>query len=188
MKYRITSGFGDVEKFRSRPHTGVDFQMNTGEPLRAIKSGIAHVKDYGDSNAGKTVIIESNDGHNYIFGHLSKFNVQEGQLIKQGDLIGFSGNSGFSTGSHLHFGVREGNHFIDPSPYIDQIQNMNNLPNLQTAGIKVDFFHYFQQHMDLIGGFIHVVKLNIINLFTLSDYSPLIQLVKNLMQFLFINI
>lgn len=126
MKYKITSRFLEQESFRNHPHRGIDLKMEIGEPLRSIQNGIIHVRDYGSQNAGKTILIEGEDGRTYIYGHLSKFNVKEGQTVHAGDLIGYSGNSGHSTGAHLHFGIKENGNFIDPSPYIDKIQNMNN--------------------------------------------------------------
>lgn len=127
MTYRITSRFLEKEPFRSHPHTGYDFAMPEGTPIRSIKDGIVHLADYGNQNAGKTIFVQWEDGKTAIYGHLSKFAVKEGQYVKAGDLIGYSGNTGHSTGSHLHFGLKgENGQFIDPSPYIDLIQNMNN--------------------------------------------------------------
>jgi Peptidase family M23 len=186
MKYKITSKYGDIEKFRIKPHTGVDFKMEDGEPIYAIKSGLIHLKDFGDFNAGKTIIIQSRHGEKFIFGHLSEFKVKEGQFVKKGDLIGLSGNTGHSTGSHLHFGVKDSsNHFIDPSPYIDHIQNMNTphwLAN-HVGSVKeksFSFSDWFNQ--DIYSSFMEI-KLNLINLFTSIDYTFLMENIQNMFKF-----
>ncbi|PLR99628.1 M23 family metallopeptidase [Bacillus sp. T33-2] len=189
--YKITSNFGARESFRSSGHSGIDFAMENGEPLRSIRNGIVErVVDYGNVNAGKCITVKWEDGKTAVYGHLSKFSVNEGDTVSVGDVLGYSGNSGFSTGSHLHFGLKENGHFIDPSPYLQDIQHMNdsNYFVQQTAEIKINFFDYFQQHMDLVGGFLSDLKMNLIHFFISTDYSPLIQLFKHIIQFIFINI
>lgn len=200
MAYRITSYFGQKESFRSTGHSGIDFAMPQGTPLRAIRDGIIQVKDFGEKNAGKMIKIKGEDGRDYIYGHLSKFSVKEGQVINKGEIIGYSGNTGFSTGSHLHFGIKEGGRFIDPSPYISDIQNMNvkqfvrhipkpSIPNevVEPTQLKFTFFDYMKQHMDMIGNSLPDIKVNLISFFNLTDYSPFIQLLKNLVKLLFIH-
>ena len=129
--YPITSRFNDFESFRKVAHKGIDFAMEKGTPLKAIIEGKIHVIDYGNLLSGKTVVIKGNDGMTYLYGHLSDFNVKTGDIVKQGDLLGLSGNSGNVFGSgggyHLDFSVKnEEGQFIDPSPYTEFIQNMNN--------------------------------------------------------------
>ncbi|MCM3387369.1 M23 family metallopeptidase [Ureibacillus chungkukjangi] len=129
--YPITSRFNDFESFRKIPHRGMDFAMEKDTPLKAIVEGRIQVIDYGNLSAGKTVVIKGEDGQTYIYGHLSEFNVKTGDYVKQGDLIGLSGNSGnvFGAGGgyHLDFSVKnEQGQFIDPAPYTEFIQNMNN--------------------------------------------------------------
>lgn len=128
--YPITSRFKDFEHFRKTPHKGIDFAMEKSTPLRAIVDGKIQVIDYGNLKAGKTVVIKGSDGMTYIYGHLSEFKVRDGEIVKQGDLIGMSGNSGNVYGSgggyHLDFTVKnEQGQFIDPAPYSEFIQNMN---------------------------------------------------------------
>ena len=125
LKYKITSGFHSKEPFRDHPHNGVDLKMAEGTDLRAIADGTIRVADYGNTNAGKTVFIDAADGKTYIYGHLSDFSVSNGQTIHVGELIGHSGNSGFSTGPHLHFGIKEGGQYLDPTPYVQLLQDMN---------------------------------------------------------------
>jgi murein DD-endopeptidase MepM/ murein hydrolase activator NlpD len=125
--YKVTSKFNASESFRELPHRGIDFSMSEGTPLRAIVSGKIKTANYGDVNAGKTVFIEGDDGKTYIFGHLHDFAVRNGQRVNVGDLLGHSGNSGHSTAPHLHFGVKENGHFIDPEPFTPLVQKMDSL-------------------------------------------------------------
>jgi hypothetical protein len=174
--YKITSRFMQQESFRKSAHSGIDFKMEIGEPIRSIKDGVVTVKDFGNVNAGKTVFVKWEDGKVAIHGHLNDFAVQNGQVVKAGDLIGHAGNTGFSTGSHLHFGLKEGNRFIDPAPYIEDIQNMNTLVQ-QTTEIKLNFFDYMGQHMNVLSD----LKLHLIHL---ADNPLLIQVGKQLLQFI----
>lgn len=192
MKYKITSKFLQQESFRSKPHKGLDFKMEIGEPLRAIESGIIHIRDYGNVNAGKTVLIETEEGKTFIYGHLSKFaDIKEGQHVEIGDLIGWSGNSGFSTGAHLHFGVRIGNEYINPSPYISHIQNMNNIEKLQMLVQQpkeiiqksYSFTDLFNAQTNVYSDLFNSLKLNLINLLSLVDHSMFIHYIHYLFKF-----
>jgi murein DD-endopeptidase MepM/ murein hydrolase activator NlpD len=65
------------------------------------------IHDYGNVNAGKTVFVKWEDGKTAIYGHLNDFTVKNGQHVSPGDLLGHAGNTGFSTGNHLHFGLKD---------------------------------------------------------------------------------
>jgi hypothetical protein len=179
--YRITSKFSQQESFRSTPHSGIDFAMEKGEPIRSIKEGIVTVKDYGNFNAGKTVMVKWEDGKTAIYGHLNDFSVKDGQHVQAGDLLGHAGNTGHSFGNHLHFGLKENGRFIDPSPYIDDIQNMNVKQFVQhipePSQVKMNFFDYMNEHMHSIGQ----LKLQFIS--NLTNDTFFIQISKQLLQF-----
>jgi murein DD-endopeptidase MepM/ murein hydrolase activator NlpD len=184
--YKITSKFGQLENFRNKPHTGLDFKMEIGEPIRAIREGTIRVADYENLNSGKTVFIDTENGTSIIYGHLNDFTVQSGQHVNVGDLLGHAGNTGFSTGSHLHLGLKKGGEYLDPSSLIDSIQQMNTAScTIQQA--KLTFMEYFQQHMDLIGSQVIDAKVNLIHFIASTDYLPLIQLFKSVIQFIFFN-
>jgi len=118
--FRISSRFGQQESIRDHIHRGLDIAMPEGTKLKAVEEGTIHLADYGSVNSGKTVFIDTADGHKIIYGHLSKFNVSEGQHVNPGDVVGLSGNSGHSTGSHLHLGLKdEQNNFINPEQYVN---------------------------------------------------------------------
>lgn len=122
MKIRITGRYGEVDRLHPEGHTGVDLGISEGTPLHSLYDGvIARVVDYGKDNIGKGVIVRFNDGTEGIYGHLSDITVKVGQKIQEGELIGYSGNTGFSTGPHLHLGLKENGHFVDPTPLVDKI-------------------------------------------------------------------
>lgn len=124
MKFRLSGAFGELSPVRDgRTHTGIDIAMPQGTELRSICEGVVQrVVDYGNNNIGKGVIIKSNDGTYHIFGHMSKVDVQKGTVLHEGSYIGLSGNTGHSTGPHLHFGIQAPDgHFIDPTSHFDQL-------------------------------------------------------------------
>ncbi len=177
--------FHQKEPFRLSPHNGIDLKMNTGEPIKSIKDGTISLADYGNQNAGKTIFVKWEDGKEAIYGHLSEFAVKDGQHVKAGDLIGYAGNTGHSTGSHLHFALKDNGNFINPSPYIQDIQHMNDVNYfVQSTSQHLNFFDYFQQHMSLYTEF----KIHFINILHSTDYTPFIKLFQNVIQFILFNI
>jgi murein DD-endopeptidase MepM/ murein hydrolase activator NlpD len=94
-------------------HTGVDFRAPTGDPIFAVYDGVATVVDNNDFGPytgekrqyGKYIIIEHDNNLSSLYAHLSVQKVSEGQEVKRGDIIGWSGNTGYSFGAHLHFGL-----------------------------------------------------------------------------------
>jgi hypothetical protein len=200
MNYPITSRFLQRENFRSHGHSGIDFYMQEGTPLRSIRDGVVDkIVNYGSKvNAGKCIKIRWEDGHTAIYGHLSKFgNIKEGQHINAGDLIGYSGHSGHvigATGNHLHFGLKENGHFIDPSPYINDIEHMNDAnyfvsnhltkiaehaPNV--AQVKINFFDYMHQHMNAVNDSLSSLKVHLIS--PLTNDVFFIKILEQLLQF-----
>lgn len=124
MKFRVTEPFGALSQVHSEPHTGIDLAMGIGTKLRSIGDGtVSRVVDYGDKNIGQGVIIKLKDGDYAIYGHMSEVDVKPGQVIHDGQFLGLSGNSGNSTGPHLHFGLQDpSGHFIDPSPMLNHLE------------------------------------------------------------------
>jgi len=89
-------------------HAGIDIGVPEGTSLYAVKSGkIVYAGDQGETGYGKFVVIMHDDGINSLYGHLSKIKVVIGETVKKGQVIGFSGNTGASTGPHLHFELRK---------------------------------------------------------------------------------
>ena len=125
MKFRLTSPYGELSLVHPKPHTGIDLAMPEGTPLRSVVNGVVEkIVDYGNENIGKGVIIAFEDGKKAIYGHMSDVTVKVGDKLNYGDLIGYSGNTGHSTGPHLHFGIKDGNRFIDPSEYEKNLQEI----------------------------------------------------------------
>ncbi|WP_027857085.1 peptidoglycan DD-metalloendopeptidase family protein [Marinobacterium jannaschii] len=131
---RITDRFGyrihPVAKKRIK-HAGIDFKAKTGTPVYATADGVVEFAGYHKkSGYGYLVIIQHNLGFKTYFAHLSKVKVSSRQLIKKGQLIGLSGNSGISTGPHLHYEVRHLHTPINPEPFI--AWGLNNFESLFT--------------------------------------------------------
>jgi hypothetical protein len=189
MRYQITSRFMQQEGFRSHGHLGLDFSMKNHTPLRSIQDGIVEKVTHYKDNIGNGVLVRWNDGKVAIYGHMSETTVNVGDKVSKGDLLGYTGNSGHVVGAnggyHLHFGLKENGHFIDPSSYIDDIQNMNvkqfvqHIPTEPTQ-LKLNFFDYMNQHMHVLSD----LKLHLIHL---ANDTLLIQIPKQLLQFISIH-
>jgi murein DD-endopeptidase MepM/ murein hydrolase activator NlpD len=113
----VTQQFGDTEFARKNPgayngkgHNGIDLRASVGTPLKSAESGV--VIGAGDTDTacpgasyGKWVLIKHNNGLTTLYAHLSLIKVSNNQTVARGELIGYSGNTGFTTGPHLHFTV-----------------------------------------------------------------------------------
>ncbi len=108
----ITQQFGRTSSserlYLSGTHNGVDFRASIGTPVRAALSGVVLAINYGavqNCQYGKWVLIKHLNGLATLYAHLSDIDVQKGNTVSTGQVIGFSGNTGYSTGPHLHFSV-----------------------------------------------------------------------------------
>ena len=99
----ITSNFGARW---GRQHKGLDIKVYVGDTIRAAFSGKIRIVKYEPKGYGKYVVIRHHNGLETIYGHMSKHLVVENQEVKAGEPIGLGGNTGRSTGSHLHFETR----------------------------------------------------------------------------------
>lgn len=99
----ITSNFGSRW---GRQHKGIDVKVYTGDTIRAAFNGKVRIVRYEAAGYGKYVVIRHNNGLETIYGHMSKHLVAENDEVRAGDPIGLGGNTGRSTGSHLHFETR----------------------------------------------------------------------------------
>lgn len=112
---RVTQYFGNTAfaasgAYNGKGHNGIDLGMPIGTPLKAALSGIVIGTGNTDSTRGcysfgKWVMIRHNNGLSTMYAHLSDIRVAEGQSVATGQLIGYSGDTGYATGPHLHFGV-----------------------------------------------------------------------------------
>lgn len=116
---RISSRFS-TKRFHpilqyNRPHLGVDFAAPVGTPVRAVGDGV--IAEAGvRGGAGKMIRIRHNSEYATAYKHLSGFakGIHSGSRVQQGQIIGYSGNTGLSTGPHLHFEFFQGGRYIDP--------------------------------------------------------------------------
>ena len=99
----VTSNFGSRW---GRPHKGLDIKVYIGDSIRAAFSGKVRIVRYEAAGYGKYIVIRHPNGLETIYGHLSEQLVSENQTVKAGEVIGLGGNTGRSTGSHLHFETR----------------------------------------------------------------------------------
>jgi len=114
---RITSSFSRRRYHpilkRYRPHHGTDFGARRGTPLLAVNSGkIIYASRMG--TYGKVVKIRHNAGYVSLYAHQSRIRVKHGQWVKKGDIIGYVGSTGRSTGPHLHFGLTKNGRWVNP--------------------------------------------------------------------------
>ena len=99
-------------------HKGIDIRSKTGTSVFATAVGI--VKKVEDRKGyGKFIVIQHDEQYSTLYAHLSDFNVKIGQKVKLGDLIGFVGNTGYSTGPHLHYEVIKNGEQVDPINYFE---------------------------------------------------------------------
>ena len=115
-----TSGFGPrIHPLLGRPmfHTGIDLSATCGTPIRAAAAGKV-VYASVSSSWGLRTIIQHTPTVMTAYGHQSRFLVKQGDYVKQGQIIGLVGTTGWSTGCHLHFDVIVNNRYVDPAPYL----------------------------------------------------------------------
>jgi murein DD-endopeptidase MepM/ murein hydrolase activator NlpD len=120
VKWRsVTSRYGYRPRFR-RNHHGVDLKANQGDTVRAVFSGIVRkvVHGYG-GGYGNYLVLEHDNSVTTLYAHLSKIIVHEGEIIGNGTPIALSGNTGRSTGPHLHFEIRVLGKSINPELIFD---------------------------------------------------------------------
>ena len=100
-----------------RFHYGVDLAAPKGRPIYATRSGTVSTASY-NSSAGYYVQINHGDGYRSIYMHMTHYIVKSGQSVKQGQVIGYCGSTGASTGPHLHFGISYNGSYVNPANYI----------------------------------------------------------------------
>jgi len=114
----MRSGFG----IRRHPilgytkmHTGVDWAAPSGTPIYAAGNGVVEKAGW-ESGYGKFILLRHNNGYETAYGHMSAYarGMEEGKHVRQGQVIGFVGSTGLSTGSHVHYEIRINGRFVDP--------------------------------------------------------------------------
>ncbi len=116
-----TSGFGTrMDPFLKRPalHTGLDFRAASGTPVHATADGRVTVASYS-GGYGRMVEIDHGDGYVTRYGHLSRIEVEVGDEVRAGTVVGLAGSTGRSTGPHLHYETRINGRAKDPIPFVE---------------------------------------------------------------------
>ena len=118
----ITSSFGQREdpilgNGEGEFHKGVDISAPYGTPIRATADGVVENAAFGNGY-GREVVIDHGHGLQTVYAHMSGFNVTAGQQVTRGQIIGYAGRTGRSTGSHLHYEVRIRNTPVNPHKYL----------------------------------------------------------------------
>ena len=119
--WRLTSPFGmrlhPVLKY-NRMHNGIDMAAPQGTPIYATRAGKVTKASYQAGGAGNYVSINHLDGFSSIYMHMTHYVVKQDQTVSAGQIIGYVGSTGISTGAHLHFGISYAGTYVNPLAYI----------------------------------------------------------------------
>ncbi len=121
VKGKVTSDFGPrSDPFNNRLafHPGIDLKGKIGQKIKATADGIVTISSYEKNGFGNYVILRHGNGYETVFGHMSKRLVKEGVQVQRGQVLGLLGNTGRSTGPHLHYEVRYNKKPINPNKYL----------------------------------------------------------------------
>ncbi len=138
---RISSPFGmrihPVTKKKTM-HRGLDFAVNTGTPIYAPADSVVQIIRKSNQGSGNFLRLSHAFGITSSYSHLKSFKVHTGQFIKKGELVAYSGNSGLTSGPHLHYEIRFVGRALDPRPFVDwNIDNFESIFKNQ-KGIQWD--------------------------------------------------
>lgn len=121
-----------------RTHTGLDLHGSMGDPIIAVQDGTVVVSQKTDNGGyGIYVDIDHGNGIKTRYGHMSRNIVNVGEVVKQGQVIGYVGSTGTSTGPHLHFEVRVNDEAVDPEKYIN---SSNPRPQMAAGGLSQEAY------------------------------------------------
>ena len=113
----ISSRYGTSSRLRVSTHTGLDIAAIEGTPIKVIAKGtVTYAGWYG--SYGLLVKVDHENGVETWYAHTSKINVKKGQKVKSGDIIALVGNTGNSTGAHLHLEIRINGRHVNPQNYL----------------------------------------------------------------------
>ncbi len=120
-KLRVSSEFGPRRNPFGRGyefHNGIDFPGPIGTPIQATASGVIEKAEWS-RGYGYHVVVNHGYGYRTLYAHMSETNVSQGDQIERGQIVGYLGNTGRSTGPHLHYTVYQGEQTVDPQDYLD---------------------------------------------------------------------
>lgn len=177
---RITSKFGPR---RRRMHRGIDLKVQVGDTIRAVCDGKVRIKKYEKRGYGYYLVLRHPNGLETVYGHLSKFLVEEEDIVKAGQAIALGGNTGRSTGSHLHLEARFFGEAIDPALLFDfdnkvmhvdtYVFKKNQVVNKYTGsgGVKKIAYHRIRKG-DTLGSIARKYGLTVSQLCKLNKITP----------------
>jgi hypothetical protein len=127
MKFRLTGKFGELSPVRNmQPHSGIDLAMPEGTTLRSVADGVVDRVYDGTGLIGKGLSVRMQDGTRAIYGHMNEVKAHVGDHVNAGDIVGLSGNTGNSTGPHLHFGLKDADgSVLDPTPIAEKLASIS---------------------------------------------------------------
>ncbi len=114
----ITTYFGEVGPYSPRGHAGLDIADDLGTPILAADEGEVLKAYWNEDGYGGLIVIGHPSGYETWYGHLSRIGVERGEHVAKGEQIGRMGSTGYSTGSHLHFEVRQAGNLRDPLAFL----------------------------------------------------------------------
>jgi murein DD-endopeptidase MepM/ murein hydrolase activator NlpD len=114
----VISDFFGSARWGGRHHLGIDVAIGEGTAVHAFKGGTVMQAGWSPAGYGNLVVIDDGAGTQFYYGHNSQVLVQVGQVVEAGQVISLSGNTGVSTGPHVHFEVRIGGQISNPLPYL----------------------------------------------------------------------
>lgn len=124
-----------------RPHPAIDYAAPAGTPVKAIGNGAVTYAGWG-KGAGKHIVLRHSNGYESIYMHLSGFakGVKSGSRVQQGQVIGYVGSTGYSTGPHLDFRIKHNNKYINPATVTSPRSDPVSKRNLADFKTKVDLY------------------------------------------------
>ncbi len=108
---------------KNENHKGLDIGVPMNTEAKAVKSGVVTDKGYSDSY-GNWVKYVTYDGYEILYAHLSSVKAEKNQKVNKGDVIAYTGNTGNSTGPHIHYEIKENNEYLDPYDYYMEGENV----------------------------------------------------------------
>jgi N-acetylmuramoyl-L-alanine amidase len=126
ISQRFGSNAGAYARFGMKGHNGLDFGCLASTPLKAVRDGVITERENDPTGYGLYAVLSDNEGTQWLYGHGSQWDVRKGDRVSEGQRIGMSGNSGNSTGPHLHFARRAAGYdrnngylgYTNPRPFL----------------------------------------------------------------------
>jgi len=116
----ITTYFGEVGPLSPRGHSGLDIAAPEGTPIVAVDDGEVLKAYWNNDGYGGLIILDHPSGYQTWYAHLDGFDVEKGDHVSRGQIIAEMGSTGYSTGAHLHFEVRDDGQLMDPLEFLSE--------------------------------------------------------------------